>query len=244
VRKVLSGTSNSSVLGPDGIGYRLIKMVIGTKLGDELIKEMVENLARGRIPVEWQNSKVVIIPKPGKDHNKTKGWRPINLINCIGKLGEKVVANRLQESGLLHSHQFGSVKRRSPTEAALRVVTKAQRCMARGGAVGWGLWDVKRGFQNVREEDVITELKKSEEGRKWIPWYREFFRAREFEMEWDGRVQGRRRTNIGAPQGSLVLPVLFLIWIAPIIAEIETALEVKFVGKRAEIEIPSYIDDL
>jgi len=43
-----------------------------------------------------------MIPKPGKDHGKTKGWRPINLINCIGKLGDKVVADRLQESGLLH----------------------------------------------------------------------------------------------------------------------------------------------
>jgi len=32
-----------------------------------------------------------------------------------------------------------------------------------------GLWDVKGGFQNVREEDVIRELEKSEEGRKWIP---------------------------------------------------------------------------
>jgi len=68
-------------------------------------------------------------------------------------------------------------------EAALRVVTKAQRCMARGGAVGWGLWDVKGGFQNVWEEDVIRELEKSEEGRKWIPWCKEFFKAREFEMK-------------------------------------------------------------
>ena len=84
-------------------------------------------------------------------------------------MGEKVVANRLQESGLLHRHQFESVKGRSVTEAALQVVTKAQRCMARGGAVGWGLWDVKGRFQNVWEEDVIRELEKSEEGRKWRP---------------------------------------------------------------------------
>jgi len=139
VRKALSSTSNSSAPGLDGIGYRLIKMVMGTKLGDELMKEVARNLASGKIPKEWQNSKVVMIPKLGKDHNKTKGWRPINLINCIGKLGEKVVANRLQESGLLHKHQFGLVKRRSATEAVLRVVTKAQRCMARGEAVGWGL---------------------------------------------------------------------------------------------------------
>jgi len=51
-------------------------------------------------------------------------------------------------------------------EAALRVVTKAQRCMAAEGVVGWNFWDVKGGFQNVREEDIIRELEKSEKGRK------------------------------------------------------------------------------
>ena len=56
---------------------------------------MARNLWKGRIPREWQNSKVVIIPKLGKDHEKTKEWRLINLINCISKLGEKVVADVL-----------------------------------------------------------------------------------------------------------------------------------------------------
>ena len=108
---------------------------------------------------------MVVISKPGKDHEKTKGWRPINLINCIGKLGEKVVPDRLQGYRLLYKHKFGSVKGRSVTEAALRTVTRAQRCLAKGGAVGRGFWNVKGGFQNVREEDVVKELEKSEEGR-------------------------------------------------------------------------------
>jgi len=40
-------------------------------------------------------------------------------------------------------------------------------------------------------------------------------------MEWDGRVRGRGCTNVGAPQKSPVSPVLFLIWMAPIIAKME-----------------------
>jgi len=95
VRKALAGTSYKSTPGPDGIVYKLIKRVLDLKLGSELIREVAENLIKGRIPKEWQHSKVVMIPKPRKDHSKTKGWRPINLINCISKLGEKVVADRL-----------------------------------------------------------------------------------------------------------------------------------------------------
>ena len=67
------------------------------------------------------------------------------------------------------------VEGRSATEAALRVVTRAQRCMVAEGAVGWSFWDVKGEFQNVREEDVIRELEKSEKERKWIPWVKELF---------------------------------------------------------------------
>jgi len=183
-----------------------------------------------------------MIPKPGKDQSKTKGWRPINLINCVGKLGEKVVADCLQESGLLHRHIFGSVKGRSATEAALRVVTKAQRCLARGGRVGWAFWDVKGGFQNVRKVDVIRQLRKSEEGRKWIPYIQDFLRSRQFEVEWDGIVRGKGRTNVGAPQGSPLSPLIFLIWMAPIIEKMEE--EVRRVWPTLEIKLRSHVDDL
>ena len=45
---------------------------------------------------------MVFILKPKKDHKTAKGWRPINLINCIRKLAEKVVADELQEAGLFY----------------------------------------------------------------------------------------------------------------------------------------------
>lgn len=50
------------------------------------------------------------------------------------------------------------MKGRSATEVALRTITRAQKCLAKEGAVGWAIWDVKGGFQNVRKEDVIRKL--------------------------------------------------------------------------------------
>ena len=113
VRGALRGTSNKSAPGPDGISYRLIKMVLDTRLGRELVREVATALKEGRKPEEWQHSKVVFIPKPNKNHKVAKGWRPINLINCIGKLAEKVIADELQEAGLYHKGQYGGVKGRS-----------------------------------------------------------------------------------------------------------------------------------
>ena len=50
VRQALRKTKNRSAPGPDGVGYRLIKAVRDTRLGRELIREVVDNLARGVIP--------------------------------------------------------------------------------------------------------------------------------------------------------------------------------------------------
>ena len=202
---------------------------------------MARNLIQGTIPREWQKSKVIMIFKRGKDHEKMKGWLPINLINCIGKQEENVVADVFQGCALLHKYQFESVKGRSTTETALRTVTSVQQCLAKGRAVGWGFWDVKGSFQNVREEDVIRELEKSEEAKKWILWVRGFFRARSFELEWDGKKRRKGKTNLRALQGSPLTPIIFLIWIASIVTKMDIAIrEIASYDNK----LPSYIDNL
>ena len=127
VRRALSKTNNGSAPGPDGISYRLIKAVRDTRLGRELIDEVVDNLWRGGIPAAWRQMRVVFIPKPGRDLSVAKNWRPLNLINCVGKLGKKVVADRIQDYGgdLFHRLQYGSVRGRSAVDVLYRSVVKA-----------------------------------------------------------------------------------------------------------------------
>ena len=125
VREALRGTSNKSAPGPDGISYRFIKVVLDMRLGKELIREIAKSLKEGQVPEEWQWSKVVFIPKLNKDHKAAKGWRPINLINYVGKLIEKVVTDELQEAGLFHKGQYGGIKGRSALEAMTHTLTRA-----------------------------------------------------------------------------------------------------------------------
>ena len=81
----LGRTKNGSASGLDGIGYRLIKAVRDTRLGRELVDEVVDNLVMGVVPPKWREMRVVFIPKPSRDLTLTKSWRPLNLINCVGK---------------------------------------------------------------------------------------------------------------------------------------------------------------
>ena len=96
----------------------------------------------------------------------------------------------------------------------------------------------------MREEDVVAQLEKSEEGRKWMPWCRQCFRARELEIEWDGRVRGRGRTNVRAPQRitSLISAISYLNGTNN--RQNGDCLGDKIPTKRAKLEISLYIDDL
>ena len=241
VRRALMGTKNSSAPGPDGISYRLIKGIKDTPLGEKHVNEVAVQLLEGTIPHKWKEMRVVLIPKPGRDLTVTKSWRPINLINCIGKLGEKVVADHLQDAHLLHHHQFGAVKGRSALEVVFQAVVKARRCMDGGGDAAWGFWDVKGGFQNVTKKEVIKRMGLTKEGRRWKKWITNFMWERSFAVSWDGKDRGVGKTNVGVPQGSPLAPVIFLIWMAPILEEMERRIRWE-VG--VDIELPSYVDDI
>ena len=73
VKIALNGTQNSSAPELDGISYRFIKMIKDTILRERMLEEVAKNLIKGIISRKWQNSQVVIIPKPGKNHQKKRG---------------------------------------------------------------------------------------------------------------------------------------------------------------------------
>src|SRR5258706_16308628 len=73
LRGALQGTSNSSAPGPDNISYRFMKALVDTVFGNELLIQMARELQKGKAPTDWQLSKVIMIPKPGKVHTQLKG---------------------------------------------------------------------------------------------------------------------------------------------------------------------------
>jgi len=99
-----------------------------------------------------------MIPKRGKDHSKTKGCRPINLINCIGKLGEKVVADRLQESGLLR-RQTPRVRPTTQTPIRIRQRQIGYESSPKGGDEGSEMHGGRRsgGMELLGCEERIPE---------------------------------------------------------------------------------------
>jgi len=111
------------VPGPDHVTWTHIKCLC---TNDDIVKLFIwianSCVTTGFWPDCFKTSKTVIIPKPGKTaYNIPKAFRPIVLLNTLGKLFEKAIANRLQWEaacfGLLHPCQFGGVRQNSTKDA-------------------------------------------------------------------------------------------------------------------------------
>ena len=108
------------------------------RLGRELIEVVVDCLHAGVIPKPWREMRVVFISKFMRDLSVAKNWRPLNLINCVGKLVEEVVVDRIQDFGgeIFHCLQYGCVRGWSAVDVLYRSVRG--RASVLKGEVAWG----------------------------------------------------------------------------------------------------------
>jgi len=207
VRQALQKTRNDNAPKPDGISWKLLKAIKGTKLGAAVLEDVgqvagSEELTR--MPEEWGNMKMVMIPKPGKDHTAVKGWRPIVLANTVGKLVEKIVALELQRhQELWHERAFAGRRGRGAMDSVMLMAHIVKK-HPEGVIVGR---NAQSALNTVRREHVRKIL----DGYGWLrEWIDDWLAPRQFSMEMSGQVAMTGET----PQGSPLSPALFTVYMS------------------------------
>ena len=115
MQEALKACSNVSAPGPDHITWRHLKLILANHSCAVGILSLANAcLLLRHWPRHFKESVSVIIPKPGKPaYDTPKAFRPIVLLNTLGKLIEKMIARRLQfdavKYSILHSNQLGGV---------------------------------------------------------------------------------------------------------------------------------------
>ncbi|KAF8689775.1 hypothetical protein AX14_003166 [Amanita brunnescens Koide BX004] len=133
----LCPTTNSSAPGPDHVTWRHLKLALSIPETDMAVMTLFNKVcATGVWPSHFKESVSVIIPKPNKpDYTIPKAYRPIALLNTLGKLLTKVLTNRLQhdaaEHNILHRDQFGGIQGHSTIDVGLVLadfISKHREC--------------------------------------------------------------------------------------------------------------------
>ena len=187
--------------GPDGLPGGFLR-ACGKPAADCLATLFEACLRLGHWPAAFRQAKVAILPKPGKTTAQTEtpgAYRPIALLSCIGKVLERIIADRLSEAaeahGLFPDGQFGNRKKRS-TEAAVKFVVQDVRAAWRaGGTASLLQLDLRGAFDRVHHRSMGLP--------GWfLSWLQTFLSGREATLIIDRVVTPTLPVPSGVTQGS------------------------------------------
>ena len=192
-------------------------------------------------PRLWRHAKGILLEKPNKrDRTLVKSYRVISLLNCFGKVVEKLVAEKLSQyceaQEKLHKGQMGGRKHRSAIDAAAVMIHKVHGIWKDKQIAGALLMDVKGAFDYVSRTKLVQRMRDLGIDDDLIGWTKSFLTDRSVELVIDGFTNPRQEVESGIPQGSPVSPILFLIYISGVFSIIEDQLP--------QITCLSFIDDL
>lgn len=247
IREALSDTSNFSAPGPDNLSWFWLKRII-TDLSDcecgspehagqhTNIEARVAAYYNACIqyaihPTIFKKSRTVVIPKPNKpDYSKAKAYRPIVLLNCLGKLMEKVIARRMQfdaqKYGLMHACQFGGAMQHSTQDAGIQLVHEIQQAWKRQVDSSALLLDVAQFFPSVNHEMLSEILRRHGFDRNLCAYFCDYLIGRQTEFLFNGHQSEPTDFSTGVGQGSALSPILTGLYIAPVLHLIAPAGEV------------------
>lgn len=199
---------NNKAPGPDGISNEALKTIVALK-PDALIDVYNTCLLGGVFPRVWKSARLVLIRKGNKPLDDPTSYRPLCLLDCLGKLFEKILDNRLRQylddNDGLHDRQFGFRKGRSTTDAleALKTTVKSSNLK-----VGVLTLDIKNAFNSAPWKAILEAMNDKE-----VPGYLQriicsYLENRSLLFE-SGGVEKNMMITCGVPQGSVLGPTLW-----------------------------------
>lgn len=177
-------------------------------------------------PQAWKTAKGILLRKPNKpNYTLVKAYRVISLLNCLGKVVEKIAAeaisNYCETTKSLHLGQMGSRKQRSAIDAVACLIQRTHDSWKRQQLMGALFMDVKGAFDHVNPGRLVSRMGELGLDGDLIRWTQSFLTDRKVQLIIDNTQCPTQPINSGVPQGSPVSPILFAIYLSGVFVEIE-----------------------
>ena len=222
VYALLSDLDGNSAMGPDGI-HPLVLKRCAAQIAYPLHVIYNRSLHEGLVPSAWKESLVIPIYKKGPRYDPLN-YRPISLTSTCSKTMERIICSHLraylEANSLLSPNQFGFRPGRSTMDQLLLVYNEVSYNTDRGGITDVILFDFSKAFDVVSHDLMIVKLGLIGIKGCLLQWIASFLKDRKMRVSIKGHVSQPRDVLSGVPQGSVLGPLLFLIYINNIAAQL------------------------
>ncbi|CAB4032180.1 Hypothetical predicted protein [Paramuricea clavata] len=215
VNCLLKTINANKATGPDKIPGRLLKIAADI-LSPSLTRIFNRSLSMGIYPTDWKMAKVLPIFKNGEKCDLSN-YRPISIISAVAKVFGRTVYDQfysyLTSNNLLSNYQSGFRASYSTVTALLESTNNWCVNIDKGLLNGVIFIDLKKAFDTIDHEILIRKLKCYGVDDNALSWFNSYLNNRKQKCYVNGKLSGSRSISHGVPQGSIIGPLLFLIYI-------------------------------
>jgi hypothetical protein len=215
IKEACDQLQSKTSLDFEGISLFFIKKVI-CAIATPILHVFRQSLCTGVVPSQFKIAKVVPVFKSG-DKTIPDNYRPISLLSSFSKILEKVVSIRLthflEQENILSKFQFGFRKSHSTAHAMVHFLNNISNALNEKKHTVAIFCDLRKAFDTVNHDILLKKLFKMGIRGVELHWFRDYLSNRKQFVFLDGKSSSLLDILIGVPQGSILGPLLFLLYI-------------------------------